>query len=206
MFVCFQAAILQQTSEYITNLESEKTRLLSQNSILRHTLKELNHNPDTLVGSLAEQITPQPATAPPAAKRKKRDTESSDEGISLGFDEVQIDELRKEVVELRLQLERERKLRQALENRGIPPPSANPPVVKTDLLPKREPATSPPPPAVQTTPAKVRHFHVYWPLLKLPCFWFVQFLASLRLLCIGGQVVNLWGHFGVSKRGVCRGG
>ena len=54
---------------------------------------------------------------PPQPKRKKRDTESSDEGISLGYDEVQIEELKKEVIELRLQVDRERKLRQSLEDR-----------------------------------------------------------------------------------------
>ena len=134
-----QAAILQQTSEYISTLESEKSRLVSQNSILRQTLKEMNCNPDTLVGPLNEQITPQPV--PPAAKRKKRDTESSDEGISLGFDDMQLDELRKEVVELRLQLERERKLRQATEAALVP-------AAKTDLQP-------PPPPQKSTSQSRM---------------------------------------------------
>ena len=34
-FLLFQAAILQQTAEYIYQLEQEKTRLLSQNSQLK---------------------------------------------------------------------------------------------------------------------------------------------------------------------------
>ena len=102
------------------SLETDKKRLLSQNTILRQTLKDLNHNPDAIVGSLSEPVAPSPS-----AKRKKRDTESSDEGISLGFDEVQMEELRKEVVDLRLQLEQERRLRHAYEARfAVPPPPA----------------------------------------------------------------------------------
>lgn len=37
---CFQAAILQQTAEYIYNLEQEKTRLLSQNCQLKRLLNQ----------------------------------------------------------------------------------------------------------------------------------------------------------------------
>ena len=73
-------------------------------------LKELNCDADAVVCPISEQITPPP-------KRKKRDTESSDEGISLGFDEPHIDELKKEVIELRVQLERERKLRMYIEEK-----------------------------------------------------------------------------------------
>jgi transcription factor AP-4 len=40
MFVLFQAAILQQTAEYIYQLEQEKTRLLSQNCQLKRLVNQ----------------------------------------------------------------------------------------------------------------------------------------------------------------------
>ncbi len=59
-FTMFQAAILQQTSEYIGSLESEKTRLLTQNEQLKRMMAEMSRENE-------QQISPPP-------KRKKRDT------------------------------------------------------------------------------------------------------------------------------------
>lgn len=43
---CPQAAILQQTAEYIYQLEQEKTRLLSQNCQLKRLLNQQQHHAD----------------------------------------------------------------------------------------------------------------------------------------------------------------
>ncbi len=106
-----QAAILQSTSDYITYLEQEKTRVVSQNGHLKALLKELGH----------EVPYPDLPDSPPP-KRKKRDTESSDEGISLSCNDVMeetvVDKLRRETMELRKELERERKRRMYLEEHG----------------------------------------------------------------------------------------
>ena len=98
LYLTFQAAILQQTRDYISNLEKEKTQLQLQNAQLRQKLKE---------------ICPQEMDGiSPAPKRKKRDTESSDEGIGLSYDDTACD-----LIELRKQLERERYQRMFLEHR-----------------------------------------------------------------------------------------
>jgi transcription factor AP-4 len=97
-----KAAILQTTSDYITSMEQEKTRLLSQNAHLKRMLAEITRN---------AELSPPP-------KRKKRDTESSDEGIGMtnsDFDEPTVDEIKREMIELRTQLDRERRLRMMLE-------------------------------------------------------------------------------------------
>ncbi|XP_013378879.1 transcription factor AP-4 [Lingula anatina] len=94
-----KAAILQQTADILTSLEGEKARLYSQNVQLKRMLQEMTR--DDTGGS-------------PPPKRKKRDTESSDEGISMSMDE-NIDELKKELKDLRSQLDHERQLRRMLE-------------------------------------------------------------------------------------------
>ncbi|ELU09585.1 hypothetical protein CAPTEDRAFT_45346, partial [Capitella teleta] len=98
-----KAAILQQTVGYIAALESEKTRLLTVNQQLHQMLQEKN--------------APKDQSPPP--KRKKRDTESSDEGIGmtsdLALDEQNIVDVRREMVSLRKALDRERSQRMALE-------------------------------------------------------------------------------------------
>ncbi|KFB45656.1 AGAP010201-PA-like protein [Anopheles sinensis] len=100
-----QAAILQQTAEYIYSLEQEKTRLLSQNCQLKRLLDQQDHNGDsasqvsspavtgsTIVatgngGSVVSQQTGTVVTT--VAKKRKIDTivtvqpvsDSSDEGL-----------------------------------------------------------------------------------------------------------------------------
>ncbi|XP_064608967.1 transcription factor AP-4-like isoform X2 [Liolophura sinensis] len=104
-----KAAILTHTTDYISNLEEEKMRLQSQNNKLKCMLEDLSQERDV-------QDSPPP-------KRKKRDTESSDEGISLSVtseygDDSVADELRREISELRSQLEHERRMRMILEEQN----------------------------------------------------------------------------------------
>lgn len=89
-----KAAILQQTAEYIFTLEQEKTRLLQQNSQLKRIIQELS-------GS--------------SPKRKR--AEEKDEGIGSPdiLEEEKTDDLRREMIELRQQLEKERSVRMMLE-------------------------------------------------------------------------------------------
>ncbi|CAC5423076.1 TFAP4 [Mytilus coruscus] len=88
-----KAAILQHTADFIQNLKREKDRLESENSQLQKMLTGGYH------GS-------------PPRKRWKRDTESSDEGITADYDELSIDDVRREMVAMKCQLERERQLQE----------------------------------------------------------------------------------------------
>ncbi|XP_002738783.1 transcription factor AP-4-like [Saccoglossus kowalevskii] len=98
-----KAAILQQTSEFIFNLEQEKTRLLQQNTQMRQMLAKRS----------AE------TKESPPKRRKNEDSISSDEGIgSPEVEDLSMEELQKEMVELRQQLDRERRLRMLLEERN----------------------------------------------------------------------------------------
>lgn len=108
-FFLFQAAILQQTAEYIYSLEQEKTRLLSQNC----QLKRLVSQHESGGGEL------------PPKKRKTElilptlTAESSDEGLGSMSPEpvglIRVDVSSDSAADLRRQLERERALRIALE-------------------------------------------------------------------------------------------
>ncbi|XP_049600692.1 transcription factor AP-4 isoform X2 [Syngnathus scovelli] len=88
------AAILQQTAEYIFTLEQEKTRLLQQNSQLKRIIQELS-----------------------GSSPKRRRVEEKDEGIGSPdiLEEEKTEDLRREMIELRQQLERERSVRMMLE-------------------------------------------------------------------------------------------
>lgn len=89
-----KAAILQQTADYIFTLEQEKTQLLAQNNQLKRFIQEFS-------GS--------------SPKRKR--AEEKDEGIGSPdtLDEDKVDELRREMLELRQQLDKERSSRMQLE-------------------------------------------------------------------------------------------
>ncbi|CAK6962989.1 transcription factor AP-4 isoform X2 [Scomber scombrus] len=90
-----KAAILQQTAEYIFTLEQEKTRLLQQNNQLKRILQELS-----------------------GSSPKRRRAEEKDEGIGSPdiLEEEKTDDLRREMIELRQQLEKERSVRMMLED------------------------------------------------------------------------------------------
>lgn len=117
-----QAAILQQTAEYIYQLEQEKTSLLSQNCQLKRLVNQHEGQHDTAAASAT------------GAKKRKLDTsaivapvvsESSDEGIgSMSPEPVQVvssgggseQDPSREMIELRVQLDRERRVRLHLED------------------------------------------------------------------------------------------
>lgn len=96
----FQAAILQQTAEYIYTLEQEKTRLLSQNCQLKRLLNQ--HEGGEV----------------PLKKRKNDLLHHTAAPDSTDDTSRSPDPLRKEeLLELRAQLDRERRARLALEDR-----------------------------------------------------------------------------------------
>ncbi|PRD26856.1 UNVERIFIED_CONTAM: Transcription factor AP-4 [Trichonephila clavipes] len=104
------AAILQSTADYVYQLEHEKMRLLEQNSQLSRRMlnsPHMNHDSD---GSCSDS---------PLHKRKKRDlADSVDEGIgssSPSRSENGADDSKREMFDLRVQLDRERTLRLLLE-------------------------------------------------------------------------------------------
>ncbi|XP_077984019.1 transcription factor AP-4-like [Glandiceps talaboti] len=100
-----KAAILQQTSDYIYNLEQEKTRLMQQNTQMK-----------TLLNS---KRPTEPKESPPK-RRKNDDSISSDEGIGSPdmVEDMSVEEMQKEMLELRQQLDRERRLRMLLEEQN----------------------------------------------------------------------------------------
>uniref|UniRef100_A0A3Q3IB73 BHLH domain-containing protein n=1 Tax=Monopterus albus TaxID=43700 RepID=A0A3Q3IB73_MONAL len=89
-----KAAILQQTADYIFTLEQEKTQLLAQNNQLKRFIQEFN-----------------------GSSPKRRRAEEKDEGIGSPdtLEEEKVEELRREMLELRQQLDKERSARMQLE-------------------------------------------------------------------------------------------
>ncbi|CAL1544407.1 unnamed protein product [Lymnaea stagnalis] len=107
-----KAAILQHTTEYITTLANDKSRLEIQLDHSKRLLAELGQDrlvTDSYVSS-----------SPPPSKRKKRDTESSDEGVGSLSDASDEggSELQNENVSLRHQLEAQRQQCAHLEERN----------------------------------------------------------------------------------------
>uniref|UniRef100_A0A3Q0S9R7 Transcription factor AP-4 n=1 Tax=Amphilophus citrinellus TaxID=61819 RepID=A0A3Q0S9R7_AMPCI len=90
-----KAAILQQTADYIFTLEQEKTQLLAQNNQLKRFIQELS-----------------------GSSPKRRRAEEKDEGIGSPdmMEEEKVEELRREMLELRQQLDKERSARMQLED------------------------------------------------------------------------------------------
>lgn len=89
-----KAAILQQTAEYIFSLEQEKTRLLQQNNQLKRFIQEFS-----------------------GSSPKRRRAEEKDEGIGSPdiLEEEKGEDLRRDMIELRQQLDKERSVRMMLE-------------------------------------------------------------------------------------------
>ncbi|CAI5791789.1 transcription factor AP-4 isoform X2 [Podarcis lilfordi] len=89
-----KAAILQQTAEYIFSLEQEKTRLLQQNAQLKRFIQEFS-----------------------GSSPKRRRAEDKDEGIGSPdiWEDEKAEDLRREMIELRQQLDKERSVRLMLE-------------------------------------------------------------------------------------------
>lgn len=102
MSFCLKAAILQQTAEYIYQLEQEKTRLLSQNSQLKRLY------------SLSQQGLSSPnadETDSPRLKKKRPNLESTSELLKSEESEPT------SVADISLQLLNEQRLRMRLEER-----------------------------------------------------------------------------------------
>ncbi|XP_068177649.1 transcription factor AP-4-like [Antennarius striatus] len=90
-----KAAILQQTADYIFALEQEKTQLLAQNNQLKRFIQEFS-----------------------GSSPKRRRAEEKDEGIGSPdmLEEEKVEELKKEMLELRQQLDKERSARMQMED------------------------------------------------------------------------------------------
>uniref|UniRef100_H3D9B2 Transcription factor AP-4 n=1 Tax=Tetraodon nigroviridis TaxID=99883 RepID=H3D9B2_TETNG len=90
-----KAAILQQTAEYIFTLEQEKTQLLAQNNQLKRFIQEFS-----------------------GSSPKRRRAEEKDEGIGSPdtMEEEKMEELRREILELRQKLDKERSARMQVED------------------------------------------------------------------------------------------
>ncbi|KAK1886409.1 Transcription factor AP-4 [Dissostichus eleginoides] len=103
-----KAAILQQTSDYIFALEQEKTTLLAQNNQLKRYIQEFS-----------------------SSSPKRRRAEEKDEGIGSPdtLEEEKVEEVRREMLELRQQLDKERSARMQLEEQVR--------ALNTQLLPDR---------------------------------------------------------------------
>lgn len=103
-----KAAILQQTSDYIFALEQEKTTLLAQNNQLKRYIQEFS-----------------------GSSPKRRRAEEKDEGIGSPdtLEEEKVEEVRREMLELRQQLDKERSARMQLEEQVR--------ALNTQLLPDR---------------------------------------------------------------------
>ncbi|XP_015913206.1 transcription factor AP-4 isoform X2 [Parasteatoda tepidariorum] len=105
-----KAAILQSTADYVFQLEQEKARLLEQNSQFS---RRLLHSPSNIQDSDGS------CSGSPLPKRKKREpADCIDEGIgssSPSRSENGGDDMKREIMELRLQLEHERTLRVLVE-------------------------------------------------------------------------------------------
>lgn len=106
-----QAAILQQATDYIGSLKKEKAMLLARNAELKRVL-----------GNLGYEVHD---TGDTPLARRKQDTESSDEGVVMttscdAQDDV-VDDLRRQVVDLREEVDRERQQRTTIEeqHRGL---------------------------------------------------------------------------------------
>ncbi|XP_064415248.1 transcription factor AP-4 isoform X3 [Latimeria chalumnae] len=124
-----KAAILQQTAEYIFSLEQEKTRLLQQNTQLKRFIQEYS-----------------------GSSPKRRRAEDKDEGIGSPdiWEDEKAEDLRREMIELRQQLDKERSVRMMLEEQllpaHVPPAPTHHPTV---IVPAPAP---PPPPPLQPLP------------------------------------------------------
>ncbi|XP_010777925.1 transcription factor AP-4-like [Notothenia coriiceps] len=103
-----KAAILQQTSDYIFALEQEKTTLLAQNNQLKRYIQEFS-----------------------GSSPKRRRAEEKDEGIGSPdtLEEEKVEEVRREMLELRQQLDKERSARMQLDEQVR--------ALNTQLLPDR---------------------------------------------------------------------
>ncbi|XP_061704028.1 transcription factor AP-4 [Cydia pomonella] len=143
-----KAAILQQTAEYIYSLEQEKTRLLSQNCQLKRLLNQHEGGEIPLKKRKSEIISHMaPTTIIPDSTDDAVANSRSPEPVAV----ISIGCVKKdgEGAELRVQLERERRLRRLLEERlhaAEARPYPEPAAAGADCKLEAEEAEAPPPP------------------------------------------------------------
>uniref|UniRef100_A0A2A4J5Q5 BHLH domain-containing protein n=1 Tax=Heliothis virescens TaxID=7102 RepID=A0A2A4J5Q5_HELVI len=111
-----KAAILQQTAEYIYNLEQEKTRLLSQNCQLKRLLNQHEGGEIPLKKRKGEILTHVPAIIPDSTEDTLTNSRSPEPVPVISVTSVS-QKKESESSELRVQLDRERRLRRHLEER-----------------------------------------------------------------------------------------
>lgn len=114
----FQAAILQQTAEYIYSLEQEKTRLLSQNCQLKRLLNQ-HEGGEVPLKKRKNEILSHVSSVIPADSTEDSTITNSRSPEPVAVITVTSVSQKKEVEgsELRVQLDRERRLRRLLEDR-----------------------------------------------------------------------------------------
>lgn len=112
-----KAAILQQTAEYIYNLEQEKTRLLSQNCQLKRLLNQHEGGEVPLKKRKGDILTHIPSVIPPDSTDDTLSNSRSPEPVAVITMSNTSQKKDSECVELRAQLEQERRLRRLLAER-----------------------------------------------------------------------------------------
>ncbi|KXJ22441.1 transcription factor AP-4 [Exaiptasia diaphana] len=113
-----KAAILQQTAEYIFSLEQDKTKLLQQNTTLKRILSHCGQNEaikadeNEIPCKRHRTENDGHAKARGSNQTDPKDKDENDNNISQ--DDL-MEDLQKELIDLRCQLEKERRLRISLE-------------------------------------------------------------------------------------------
>ena len=122
MFVCtVQASVLQKAVEYICALENDRSYLIACNDRLTRRLRALGRDICEDDDDNFTRLSSISATSSTMSKRRKLDTESSDEGIDgmlspkvlcgeLSADGPMVDALRRQIADLQRQLERQRRI------------------------------------------------------------------------------------------------
>ncbi|VVC89967.1 transcription factor AP-4 [Leptidea sinapis] len=110
-----KAAILQQTAEYIYSLEQEKTRLLSQNCQLKRLLNQHEGGEIPLKKRKSEIISHVPSIIPDSTDDKAKSISPEPVAVITVSSVPQKKET--DNGEIKVQLERERRLRRLLEER-----------------------------------------------------------------------------------------
>lgn len=112
-----QAAILQQTAEYIYSLEQEKTRLLSQNCQLKRLLNQHEGGEIPIKKRKNDVLSIVPSIIPDSTEDTITTNSRSPEPVAVITVSSAPQKKEPESGELRVQLERERQLRRLLEER-----------------------------------------------------------------------------------------
>ncbi|XP_068719481.1 transcription factor AP-4-like isoform X2 [Montipora capricornis] len=110
-----KAAILQQTAEYIFALEQDKTRLLQQNTTLKRILSQCDREGTTATDLKRSPSKKAKIEFEPRAQNEEIITRKENNNDVHSDDYVE--EIQKELIEMRCQLERERRLRITVEDK-----------------------------------------------------------------------------------------